>query len=141
MDRRELRFRILFEYYNELHNGGTNESNANKRVTEMNVADSEKNAAMIWLHDLMFIDGEIFGSLGSLTSKVHIKRISGLGINYVEQIMDTALSENPEFSQVKELPKTDRIAEFAKKCLSHPATDQICKKTFEAIINHMQNGS
>lgn len=42
MDRKELRFRILFEYYEDFHSGGGHDPNA--KIGAIDVDDNEKRA-------------------------------------------------------------------------------------------------
>jgi len=106
MNRPELRFRILFEYYDELHSPERKRGDfAQNRVRNMDDPDHEKNAALVWLVDSGFVEGKNSGSLGSPTPHPFVSRINSHGINYVESVMDTAFTQT-KFENVSDLSKT-----------------------------------
>ena len=51
MDRNELRFRILFYYYQELHSKDRTKYDVRTKIQKIAVPDHEKNVAQIWLTD------------------------------------------------------------------------------------------
>jgi len=133
MNRPELRFRILFEYYDELHSPKRErEDFADMKVRNMDVPDHEKNAAQVWLIDSGLVEGENTGALGTPTPMSFINRINSHGINYVESVMDEAFTQT-KFENVGELTKTEKILKFSQECLNNPTTKEICKITLEAI--------
>ena len=143
MDRPELRFRILFEYYDELHSPPRERENmADQRVRRMDIPDYEKNAAQVWLIDSGDVDGENTGHLGSNQPMPFINRINAYGINFVESVMNTAFTNiKGKFENIDKLSKLDRIKQFSKECLNNPTTQEMCKITYQAIIDLMTNSS
>lgn len=143
MDRPELRFRILFEYYDELHSPPRERENmADQRVQRMDVLDYEKNAAQVWLIDSGYVDGENTGHLGSNQPIPFINRINAYGINFVESVIDTAFTKIAgKFDDVDKLSKVEKLKKFSKECLNNPTTHEICKITYEAIVNYMTNST
>lgn len=141
MDRQELRFRILFEYYEEIHHDNPDRGNdAYARIRNMDISDNEKNAAQVWLVDSGYVEGENSDSSGSRIPHPFISRINSYGINFVESVMDAAFTQiKDKFEDVTNLSKTERIQRFAKDCLNHPASATICKVTYEAIVNYMSS--
>ncbi len=139
MDRPELRFRILFEYYQEFHHAQINsEKSADDRVQDMDIEKNEKNAAKIWLIDSKLLEGSNMGHMGSPIPIPFIGRINSTGINYVEYVMDKAFTKiKSEFKDLEELSKTERIKVFAKHCINNPITDKMCTVTCEAIVKCM----
>ena len=85
MDRKELRFRILFEYYSDLHSG---DRGAGDKVGAIDVDGNEKRAAEIWLIDEEYVEGR---------TQIHvsgriwpaINRINSRGINFAESVIST----------------------------------------------------
>ena len=137
MNRPELRFRILFEYYDELHSPKRERGDfAQNRVRNMDVPDHEKNAAQVWLVDSGLVNGKNSGSMGSPTQMPFITRINSRGINYVESVMDTAFTQT-KFENVGDLSKTEKILKFSKECLNNLTSKEICKITLEAIVSGM----
>ena len=130
MDRKELRFRILFEYYNDLH---SDDRVAPSKVKAIEVDDAEKRAAGIWLIDEGYVEGQIHG-YGRGVVLPNIGRINSRGINFVESVMDGAFTEiRGRDEGFDSLSKTDKIKRFAAECLGSPATGQLCSATYEAI--------
>ena len=135
MDRKELRFRILFEYYSDLHSG---DRGAGDKVGAIDVDGNEKRAAEIWLIDEEYVEGR---------TQIHvsgriwpaINRINSRGINFAESVMDGAFTEiRGKDESFDSLSKTDKIKRFAAECLGSPATGQLCSATYEAIAALMK---
>ena len=143
MDRSELRFRILFEYYNELHSPAKEmKLQADQVVRKMEVADYEKNAAQVWLIDSGYVEGSLHGSSESPVPHPLISRINSYGINFVESVMDTAFTKiKDEFEDINELSKIERIQKFAKECLDYPLANRMCEITYAAIVEFINNAS
>ena len=143
MDRIELRFRILFEYYNELHSEPKVRAlQADNTIRKMDVPDFEKNAAQIWLVDSGYVNGSVHGSLGTTIQHALISRINNSGIDYVESVMDVAFTKiKDKFKDMEHLSKTEKIQKFAKECLNYPPATEICQITYAAIIEHMTHAS
>ena len=134
MDRRELRFRILFEYYNDLHSGGCG---AGDRVRAIGADYGETLAARIWLIDEGHMKGETRTDAGGAIHPI-IERINSRGINFVESVMDGAFTEiRGKDESFDSLSKTDKIKRFAAECLGNPATGLLCRATYEAIADLM----
>lgn len=134
MDRKELRFRILFEYYNDLHSGGRG---AGDKIGAIDADINEKRAAMTWLLDEGHVKGQSrFDASGTFFP--FIDRINSLGINFVESVMDGAFTEiRGKDKSFDSLSKMDKIKRFVAECLGNPATGQLCRATYEAIENFM----
>ena len=143
MDRSELRFRILFEYYNELHSPVKEmKLRADQVVRKMEVADYEKNAAQVWLIDSGYVEGRHCGSFEGPVSHPLISRINSYGINFVESVMDTAFTKiKNKFKDINELSKIERIQKFAKECLDYPLANKMCEITYAAIVEFINNAS
>ena len=139
MDRVELRFRILFEYYNELHSESQETGSlADTNIRKMTVPDFEINAAKIWLIDSDYIDGRVTTVLGHSGPYPIISRINSNGINFVETVMDRAFAQiKDKFEDIKTLSKTDRIIKFTKECLNNPTVQGMCRATYSAVVKHM----
>jgi len=137
MDRPELRFRILFEYYDALHSPPRQDiDTALSRVYDMDIPDHERNAAMIWLIDRRLVEGRVIPT-GNM-SIPSIARINSNGISFVEFVMGSAFTKIEGKSEdFDKLSKTDKIAKFAKDCLKSPTTGQICQVTLDAVIIYM----
>ena len=130
MDRKELRFRILFEYYNDLHSGGRG---AGDRIGAIDADINEKRPAMIWLLDEGHVEGQsradAFGTFFPI-----IDRINGSGVTLVESVMCGAFTEiRGKDESFDSLSKTDKIKRFAAECLGNPAAGQLCRATYDAI--------
>lgn len=143
MDRTELRFRILFEYYNELHSEPKErELQADRIVHKMIVPDYEKNAAQVWLIDSGYVEGHIIGGIGSPVTQTIISRITNYGINYVESVIDAAFTKiKVKFEDIENLSKVERIQKFAKECLDYPFANKMCEITYAAIVEFINNAS
>ena len=139
MDRSELRFRILFEYYDEFHSPPRErEQMADRRVQKMDVPEHEKDAAQAWLIDSGYVNGEVSGVSGSTAPLPFISRINSFGINFVESVMDTAFTNiKGKFDDVDQLSKIEKITRFSKECLNNPVTQGMCKITYQAIVDLM----
>jgi len=139
MDRPELRFRILFEYYDEFHSPQKQrEDMADQRVQKMDAPEHEKNAAQAWLIDSGYVNGEVSGSSGSTVPVPFISRINSYGINFVESVMDTAFTNiKGKFGDVDKLTKLEKIKKFSNECLKNPVTQEMCKITYQAIVDLM----
>ena len=133
MDRKELRFRILFEYYNDLHSPG---GNVDEKVQAIDVDENEKRAAKIWLME----EGHIYGRIspnGGIPWPF-LSRIKSTGVNFVERVMDDAFTEiSGKDEGFDSLSKSDKIKRFAIDCLGSPATGLVCEATYEAIKSFM----
>jgi len=90
MDRRELRFRILFEYYERCHSPDNYDPEA--KINKIDMPVYEKEAAKTWLIDSNFVEGKI-NSYGIGETLPVIIRINNHGINFVESVMGTALTK------------------------------------------------
>ena len=131
MDRRELRFRILFEYYNLFHSDEDYDPHAEIRT--ISADDVEKRAAEIWLIDEGFVKGQIM--VHGRTNTPGIWRINSTGIDFVESVMGSAFTEiRGKDDGFDSLSKTDKIKKFAAECLNNPATGSLCKATLDAIV-------
>ena len=140
VDRIELRFRILFEYYQEHHSEYDSMNSAYARIKNMkDISDAEKRAAKTWLIDEGYVEGYTQSRVNpSLT--LSIKEINHNGINFVESVMDSAFMEiKNECQDISQLSKTDKIKKFAQECLKYPVTSEICKITYEAIIKYINS--
>lgn len=136
MDRRELRFRILFEYYNSLHSGS--KYNTNAKIKAIGAEDGEKQASKIWLIDEGLVNGRIVSHIGT-GERPSITRINSRGINFVEAVMDSAFMEiGGKDEGFGSLAKPDKIKRFVAECLDGPATGSLCKATFDAIVSIME---
>ena len=140
MDRPELRFRILFEYYQELHSEESTKYSASNRIRDLDVSEAEKRAAEMWLIESNYVEGRIGGNLGSTIPTTYIIRINNHGIDFVECVMDVAFTEIANDIEIPET-KLDRIKKFAAECLNNPATSEMCKATYKAIVKHMNSFS
>lgn len=134
MDRKELRFRILFEHYNRNHSDANYNLRAKIRTIDAN--DNEKRAAGIWLIEEGLVEGQVivqvgirFPSIGCINSK---------GVNFVESVMDDAFTEiRGKDEGFDSLSKIDKIKRFATECLGSHAAGPICQATYEAIVQYM----
>lgn len=133
MDRKELRFRILFEYYDNIHSPG---GNVGEKVRAIGADENEERAAKIWLIDEGHVEGKIhYYSTGP---SPFISRINSTGINFVERVMDGAFTQiSGEDEAFDSLSKSDKIERFARECLGSPATGLVCEATYEAIKSLM----
>lgn len=137
MDRKELRFRILFEYYNDFHSGYRK---APSKIKEIEVGSIEKHAAGIWLIEEGYVKGQILTQLG--VDLPSIGRINSRGISFVESVMDGAFTEiRGRDENFDSLSKVDKIKRFAAECLGGQTTGQLCKATYEAIATLMEQAS
>ena len=137
MDRHELRFRILVEYYNEFHNGYNNEDSAQKRTNAMAVPKNEINAAKNWLIDSNFVNGATVGNFGSPIPISNIVRINNYGVDYVESVMDTVFEEK-NIPGMEDLSKSEKFVKFTKECLGSSG-GEICRMAYDAIIKCMSS--
>ena len=136
MDRRELRFRILFEYYSSLHSSSKYDANA--KIKAIDAEDGEKQAAKIWLIDEGIVNGEMVAHIG-MRHRPSITRINSRGINFVEAVMDSAFTEiGGKDDSFDSLDKPDKIKRFVAECLNGPTTGSLCKATFDAIVAIME---
>lgn len=130
MDRRELRFRILFEYYNDLYSGG---HGADDGVGAIGADGNEVRAAKMWLIDEGHIEGQNRVDASGMIHPI-VGRINSRGVNFVESVMDGAFTEiRGRDGGFDSLSKTDKIKRFAAECLGNPATGALCSATYEAI--------
>ena len=141
MDRAELRFRILFEHYQEYHSKDPQKYDVRAKIQKIAMPDHEKRAARTWLIDEGYVQGSNHSYSGSAVPLPLIGRIVSNGVNYVEYVMDVAFTEiADDVSGIKELSKKERIDKFANDCLNEIA-GQICKATLNAITSYMTSGS
>ena len=134
VDRKELRFRILFEYYSDFHSGGRG---AGDKVGAIDADSNEKRAAEIWLIDEVYVEGRTQTCVSGRIQPF-INRINSRGINFVESVMDDAFTEiRGKDESFDSLSKTDKIKRFAAECLGSPATGLLCRATYEAIADFM----
>ena len=140
MDRIELRFRILFEYYEELHLEYDSKNSASGRVDNMDIPDTEKRAAKIWLIDSNYVNGSNPNYTSSPIPHPFIGRINNCGIDFVESAMDSAFTKTKYGDEnIAKLSKLDRIKKFGKYCLKKPTTSKMCEITLNAIIEYMKS--
>ena len=135
MDRKELRFRVLFEYYRLFHSGF--KYDPDDEIRKINADGNEKRAAKIWLIDELLVEGTttVYGG-GNVQPS--IVRINSNGVNFVESVMDSAFTEvRGKDDSFDSLDKVGRIKRFATECLNNPATGSLCKATLDAIVSHM----
>lgn len=141
MDRVELRFRILFEHYQEFHSKDPQKYDVRAKIQKIAMPDHEKRAAQAWLIDEDYVQGSNNSYTWSAVPLPLIGRINSRGVNYVEYVMNIAFTEIADnVSGIKELSKTERIEKFANDCLNEIA-GQICKATLNAITSYMTSGS
>ena len=136
MDRKELRFRILFEYYNHFHSGF--EYDADEKIKKIDADGNEKRAAKIWLIDEHLVNGQATTYVGGM---VHpsIGRINSTGINFVESVMDSAFTEiRGRDEGFDSLTRSDKIKRFAAECLNSSVTGSLCRATYDAIASLMK---
>lgn len=134
MDRRVLRFLILFEYYRRIHSNV--DYNPHAKIRAIDAGDGEKRAAGIWLIDEGLVMGQVIAHGGISTPS--IGRINSRGINYVESVTDSAFTEiRGKDDGFDSLSKADKIKRFAAECLNNPATGSLCEATFDAIASLM----
>ena len=133
MDRKELRFRILFEYYNDLHSPS---GNVYEKVIAIGADENETRAAQIWLIDEGHVNGTFIPNGGRQWPS--IGRINSTGINFVERVMYSAFTQiSGKDDAFDSLSKSDKIKRFASDCLGNPATGLVCEATYEAIKSLM----
>ena len=136
MDRNELRFRILFEYYEDFH--ASDDRDLDAKIGAMDVDENEKRAAMVWLIDSGHVVGSTIGGLGTRQVTPLITRINDHGINFVESIMDSTVAGTESGDkEIDPLSKTDKIKRFAAECLGNPTTGSMCRAAFDAIMSYM----
>ena len=134
MDRRELRFRVLFEYYNHLHSDADYDPYV--KISAIDADNNEKRAAGIWLIDEELVEGQVIDH--GRISDPSIGRINSKGINYVESVMYDAFTEiRGKDEGFDMLTKPDKIKRFVAECLNNPATGSLCNATFDAIASLM----
>ena len=135
MDRKELRFRILFEHYNRNHSGAN--YNLRAKIRTIDASDNEKWAAGIWLIDEGLVEGQVIVQVGIRFP--NIGRINSKGVNFVESVMDGAFTEiRGKDEGFDALSKADKIKRFVAECLNDPTTGALCKATYEAIASLMR---
>jgi len=139
MDRNELRFRILFLYYQELHSDdASRDVRPREKIKDIGVENYELRAAEAWLIDSYYVNGEVNGALGTTDVMPFISRINSAGVNYVESIMNTALTEISEsIPELKTMDKTEKIKKFAQECVNNPVTHKMCDITLKIITDFM----
>ena len=137
MDRRELRFRILFEYYDK-HHQRVDYNNSDLDYKKLGLPESEILTAECYLVDSGYLSGKNMGNVGTRLKVALINDISVSGINFVERILDDVLNE----IDLQDDPPEDtveKITLFASKCLKPPA-EAMCLKAFEVIVGFFQAG-
>ena len=136
MDRKELRFRILFEHYEHFH--ASDDYDLDAKIDAIDAEAHEKRAAKAWIIDSQYVEGSNGGALGTRHVRPFIARINNRGIDFVESVMDRAFTEiRGEDGGFDSLSKSDKIKKFATECLGNPATGAICQVTYEAIVLYM----
>lgn len=136
MDRKELRFRILFECYEHFH--AKDDYDLDAKIDAIDADENEKRAAQSWIIDARYVEGSNVGSLGTRRVIPIIGRINNHGIDFVESVMNGAFTEiMGNVEEFDSLSKTDKIKRFAAECLGNPATGPICQATYEAIVQYM----
>lgn len=139
VDRRELRFRILFEYYEHFHSPG--DYDPETRINKIDMPEHEKKAAKNWLIDSVLVEGNV-NSYGHGETLPVIVRINNHGVNFVESVMEAAVTKAGEkHKDFGALSKVDKIKRFSAECLNNATTGTLCKATFDAIIAIMPNYS
>lgn len=134
MDRIELRFCILFEYYKRFHDPGYD---ANSKVREIDADSNEKRAAKVWLVDEGYVKGHVQSQVGCTMAS--IGRINSDGVNFVESVMDGAFTEiRGQDGGFDSLSKAGKIKRFAAECLGGPAAGPMCRAAYEAIAAFMR---
>lgn len=141
MNRNELRFRILFYYYQESYSEDRTKYDVRTKIQKIAVPDHEKNVAQIWLTDKKYVEGSIeyYGDM----PVPYISRINSNGTDFVENIVSVTFTKVIDgTSDIKKLSKKERIKKFAMECIESEITGQICKVTFDAITAYTaSNGS
>ena len=137
MDRRELRFRILFEYY-RLHHERKDYNPSELEYKNLGLNETEILSAENYLIETGHLRGknEEFGGLRYPIPS--IVDIAVKGIDLVEKIMDEVLEEVDIVEDSSSVGTTQKITLFASKCLKNPITEQICIKAFEIIVSFFQ---
>lgn len=136
MDRKELRFRILFECYEYFH--AKDDYDLDAKINAIDADENEKRAARSWIIDVGYVEGSNIGSLGTRRVIPSIVRINSHGIDFVESVMDHAFTETQgSVEEFDSLSKTEKIKRFAAECLGSPAAGPICQATYEAIVRYM----
>lgn len=139
MDRNELRFKILFLYYEELHSDDDSRDNRpREKIKDFDVQGYEIRAAETWLIDSGYVNGSVEAYLGSTNVRPIVSRINNYGIDYVESIMNQALTEISEsIPELIAMNKIEKINKFAKECVNNPVTHKMCDITLQFIIEYM----
>ena len=138
MDRRELRFRILFEYYQEFHSENPATYDANAKIKNIEIPEHEKRSAQSWLIDERYVEGSNNSFSTSPVPFPYIGRINSYGINYIERVMGAVFTKiEDNVSDINELTQIEKIDRFIKKCLNNEAVRHICRITLEAITTCM----
>ena len=136
MNRQELRFRILFIYYEKNHSKDSYDEEA--KVREIDAPRHEKRAAKGWLIDSLFVEGVNTSTRAVTLSS--ISRINARGINYVEFLMDQAFAQMGGKEGAKDLDglgKTDKIIKFAETCINSNGTGKMCKEVLDLVQKTM----
>lgn len=137
MDRPELRFKMLLEYYKEGHGiDGMKRGDADDRIQEIDISDAEKTAAQIWLIDSSYVVGDMdYLDFGPMP---FISRINSRGVNFIEYIMDVAFVKiNTKIPNISSLSVIEKIQKFVKECSEHPVTSEIGRIILDAVIRTM----
>lgn len=138
VDRRELRFRILFEYYDK-HHKRVDYGISDLDYRKLELPENEIQSAEWYLVEAGYLRGSNLGDLGSRFQTSSIVDISISGINFVEQVMDKVLAEvdMPDGTPEDTLEK---ITLFASICLKSPVVGTMCTKAFEVIVKFFETG-
>lgn len=108
------------------------------KIGAINADGREKYVAKVWLID----EGHVEGINRADTSgTVHpiIDRINSRGINFVESVMDRALTETKgQGGGLDTLSKAGKIKRFAAECFGNPATGPLCRAAYEAMAAFMR---
>ncbi len=137
MDRKELRFRILFECYRHRHTGAKYDLNI--AVATINADHDEKQAAKVWLINERLVDGQ---AVPDASGKVdpRLKRINKRGNNVVKPVIDNVSPEMMDRDgRFDSLSKPEKIERFAAECLNNPAAGSLCKAILKSVISQMKS--
>ena len=138
MDRRELRFRILFEYYDR-HHKRVDYNIPDLDYQKLKLPENEILSAEWYLVEAGYLRGSNIGDFGSRFQTPSIVDISISGINFVEQVMDKVLDEVDMPDGTPE-DTPEKITLFASQCLKSPVVETMCLKAFEVIVKFFETG-
>lgn len=138
VDRRELRFRILFEYYDK-HHQRIDYNDSDLDYKKLGLPETEILTAECYLIDSGYLSGRNLGQVGTRLKVASINDISVSGIDFVERIMDAVLAK-VELSDKPPEDTVEKITLFASKCLKSPLVETMCIRAFKVIVNFFQTG-